>query len=269
MTKYKYMVIGAHEDDCESVAGIMLKLLDLGHRVRFLSATNGCSGHHIEMGGAIVQRRQAEARKVAEISGVEYEIFDLDDGSLTTGLQERKLMMKAIREYDPDVIITHRPWDYHPDHRNTGTLVQDCSYLLQVPNVCPLTPVMHRMPAIFYMQDTFKKPIPFSPDLVFDIDATMERKLRMYHQYASQMYEWLPWVDGEDGPIPEEDEARFEWLKNTRFQERNRAYSDLFRNALVEKYGEKGKDVQFCEALEICEYGDQPSVERCRELFPF
>ena len=70
----RYMVIGAHPDDCESVGGIMLKLVDLGHSVHFLTATNGCSGHHIQMGGAIAARRRQEADRVSALAGMEYEL---------------------------------------------------------------------------------------------------------------------------------------------------------------------------------------------------
>lgn len=267
----RYMVIGAHPDDCESVGGIMLKLVDLGHSVHFLTATNGCSGHHIQMGGAIAARRRQEADRVSALTGVEYEMLDFDDGSLTADLPERRAMIAAIRRFSPDVIITHRPSDYHPDHRNTSVLVQDSAFLVQVPNVCPLTPAMRSMPAVFYMQDDFQKPYPFLPDLVFSIDETMERKLRMYHQYTSQMYEWLPWVGQTlgEGAVPEGDEERFEWLKGTRHFLISQETADRYRAQLVEKYGEAGRQVQFCEALEICEYGEKPDAARLRELFPF
>lgn len=268
--KYRYMVIGAHQDDCESAGGIMLKLMDLGHTVRFLTATNGCSGHHEQMGGALAVRRQAEAKKVSELTGVEYEMLEFDDGSLVAGLEQRKAMIAAIRRFSPDVIITHRPWDYHPDHRATSQLVQDSAFLVQVPNVCPLTPVMRSMPAVFYMQDGFRKPLPFSPDLVFGIDDVMERKLRMYHQYASQMYEWLPWVgQSSRDAIPEGDEARFEWLKHTDFLLGSARYADRFRRPLIDKYGPAGAEIRYAEALEICEYGERPSDEALRALFPF
>ena len=266
-----YMVIGAHPDDCEHAAGIALKLLDLGHRVRYLTATNGCSGHHLQMGGTIAVRRKKEAEKVAALAGVEYELLDIDDGSLMAGLAERRLLMRSIREFRPDVIITHRPCDYHPDHRAASTLVQDCTYLVQVPNVCPLTPVMEHMPAVFYMQDAFKKPYPFQPDLVFDIDSVFDRKMEMFHQYTSQMYEWLPWVDHavDPGMPGEEDDAgRLEWLKRTGGQ-RYAEFADEIRDELVRKYGAPGRKIHYAEALEICEYGRRISPAELRGLFPF
>ncbi len=269
-TMYRYLIIGAHADDCESAGGIALHLKALGQDVRFLVATNGCSGHHEMMGGALVKRRMQEMQRVSNLTGIPYQMLDLPDGGLVNGLPERQLMMQAIREMNPHVIITHRPWDYHPDHRNTSLLVQDCAYLLMVPNVCPMTPPMKRMPAIFYMQDRFQKPSPFTPDLVFDITSHWDMKVRMYHQYDSQVYEWLPWVDGLDmATIPTDDEERFQWLKNTRFGTRSEGYAQTFRAQLIAKYGEHGAQVRYAEALECCEYGRQLTQEERDKLFPF
>ena len=264
------MVVGAHPDDCESAGGIALKLKDRGWRVRFLSATNGAAGHQTMQGAALALRRQEEARRVSVLTGIEYEILDVEDGSLTTNLPDRTVMMRAIRLFSPDVIITHRPWDYHPDHRNTSTLVQDCSYLLQVPNVCPLTPPMRFPPAIFYIQDRFQKPYPFRPDLVFDVSDKAKDKLLMYHQYTSQMYEWLPWVDHVDpADIPSGDAERLLWLSSTRFGTNDMFYADRFRAELVQKYGDAGERATHAEALEICEYGAQLADKELSELFPF
>lgn len=266
----RLMVIGAHPDDCESVGGIALKMLSLGWRVCFLSATNGSAGHQDMPGAALAKRRAAEAQAVSRLTGIEYLILDNEDGRLTTGLRERDMMMRAIRGFSPEVIITHRPNDYHPDHRNTSLLVQDCAYLLAVPGACPLTPPMAGMPAIFYKADSFQKPAPFSPDLVFDVSEQAETKLRMYHQHASQMYEWLPWIEGEDmSLIPSGDEARLEWLRKGRFGAAGGACADAWRAQLISKYGEKGRQVSCAEALEICEYGRKMSEAELAACFPF
>jgi LmbE family N-acetylglucosaminyl deacetylase len=264
----RVMVIGAHPDDCESAGGIALRFVRAGHDVKFLCVTNGCSGHHQNMGGAMTAIRAAEAKRVSALTGIEYELLDNNDGFLVPGLAERHTLLKAIRTWAPDLIFTHRPNDYHPDHRNTSTLVQDCSYLVQVPNVCPMTPVLRYQPAIFYMADSFKKPYPFIPDLIFDITDIFEDKMRMYHQYTSQLYEWLPWVDGV-ADVPEDDAARFEWLKKGPFAERSKKYAELWRAELVKKYGERGEKARYAEALELCEYGGQLTKEQLDEYFSF
>lgn len=266
----RLMVIGAHPDDCESVGGIALRLKEQGWQIMFLSVTNGSAGHHATPGAAMVLRRAQEARKVSELTGFAYQILDIDDGRLTTGLHERDMLMRAIRGFAPDVIITHRPNDYHTDHRNTSQLVQDCSYLLMVPAICPLTPAMKRMPAIFYKADRFQKPAPFSPDLVFDISDLAQQKLLMFHQHTSQVYEWLPWVAGENmAAIPQDEDGRLEWLRQGRFGTDGSAYADAWRSQLISKYGERGRLATSAEALEVCEYGRQLNQQELQDYFPF
>ncbi len=272
----RLMIIGAHPDDCEACAGIALKMKARGHSVKFLSATDGQSGHHEKMGGTLAQCRWKEAQKVAELAGVEYEFLPNKDGFLTTSLEERYKMITAIREWAPDVIITHRPNDYHPDHRNTSILVEDSSFLVQVPNVCPMTAPLRYMPVIFYMYDSFTRPYRFCPDHVFDITDVFEQKMRLYHQYTSQMYEWLPWVDGVYGDdtdkdhvvVPEGEEERFRWLLATR-GEGLKCVADDCRDALIKKYGEQGRTCEYAEALEICEYGGHFTDEEFNKIFNF
>ncbi|NLX82743.1 MAG: PIG-L family deacetylase [Clostridiales bacterium] len=265
----RLLVIGAHPDDCEYVAGISLKMKEVGFEVRYLMATNGASGHHELPGAAIVNIRKKEVERVAKLAGFTYEMLDLEDGRLTASLESRDLMLQAIRRYNPGVIITHRPFDYHPDHRATSMLVQDCSYLLLVPNICPLTPPMRQMPAIFYMQDTFMRPCAFRPDLVFDISNEYDKKMLMIHQHQSQFYEWLPWVEGMPmDEVPQDDAARLGWLKATHWGQRSALYAKLYRGELVNKYGNMGQDIQYAEALEACEYGRQLSKEELAEVFP-
>lgn len=265
----RLLVIGAHPDDCEYVAGIALKMKAAGFEVRYLMATNGSAGHHQSPGAAIVQRRRQEAEKVAALAGFSFEILDLEDGRLTADLHSREMMLSAIRRFDPGIIITHRPFDYHPDHRATSMLVQDCSYLLLVPGICPLTQPMRQAPAIFYMQDTFKRPCPFRPDLVFDITAEYDTKMLMVHQHASQMYEWLPWVDGVPADaVPAGDAERLAWLKASPLGQRSLDYAKLFREQLTKRYGAAGEGIQYAEALEACEYGRQLSAEEMNSIFP-
>ncbi len=266
----RLMVIGAHPDDCEGVGGLVSKLLDRGVEVRFLSVTNGSGGHHETPGAALVKRREMEAQMVARVFSLSYQILDNEDGRLGVSLPEREGLLKEIRLFDPDIIITHRPLDYHPDHRNTSQLVQDCAYLLQVPAICPLTPAMSRMPAIFYMQDAFLRPYPFTPDLVFDITKEADTKLLMYHFHTSQMYEWLPYVGGMDlSQIPKDEEGRLSWLRTTAFFTRGQFYAQRFKAAWEQKYGAPPSQNNHAEALEICSYGRELTQEELQSAFPF
>ena len=122
----KIIVFGAHPDDCDIKAGgIAIKYANLGHEVKFVSVTNGDAGHH-EIGGVeLARRRRAEAQAAGAVAGIEYHVIDNHDGELEPTLENRKKIIRLIRNYTPDLILTHRPNDYHPDHRYTSILVQD------------------------------------------------------------------------------------------------------------------------------------------------
>jgi len=252
----RVLSIGAHPDDCEfQTGGIAARYRALGHRVRFVSATNGNAGHHEKGGAPLAAIRVEEARQAAAVAGVESLVLDNDDGQLVADLAARETIIRLIRDYQPDIIFTHRPNDYHPDHRATGLLVQDASYLVRVPNICPLTPPLRYSPIIAYMHDGFQKPAPFVPSVVVAIDDVQDTKTRMIACHRSQVFEWLPWTVDQLDQVPAGESERFAWLAE-RQQRRDRAVADRFRDQLIARYGpETGRAVRFAEAFEISEYG--------------
>jgi len=266
----RVLVFGAHPDDCDIKAGGVAALyVQQGHRVKFVSVTNGDAGHHEMGGGALAQRRYAEAQAAAEVIGIEYELLDNHDGELMPTLENRYKIIRAIREFQPDLIMTHRPNDYHPDHRYTSTLVQDAAYMVTVPNICTLTPHLETNPVIVYLSDGFRKPYPFTPDVLVGIDAVVEQKIDMLHCHTSQFYEWLPYNSGTLDAVPAGAEARRAWLAErllTRFCDTAEKYRDL----LTALYGvETGMQIEYAEAFETSEYGSSLTTENIPILFPF
>jgi LmbE family N-acetylglucosaminyl deacetylase len=268
--KKRIMIIGAHPDDCEIKAGGTTALwTKAGHTVRFVSATNGATGHH-EIGGIeLVRRRTAEAEAGAKTVGADSVVLSVTNGELEPTLVNRRVFIAMIREFKPDLILTHRPNDYHPDHRYTSQLVQDASYVVTVPNNVPTSEALREAPCIAYLSDPFQKPAPFVPDVVVSIDEVIERKIDAMHCHVSQFYEWLPWNKRIEDQVPKGERERRAWLREERVQaDRNRA--NKFRHKLIERYGEeKGSKIEFAEAFEACEYGSTLSAERIAELFPF
>ncbi|MDF2726365.1 MAG: LmbE family protein, partial [Paenibacillus sp.] len=183
-------------------------------------------------------------------------------------LDNRAKFIALIRQYEPDIIFTHRLYDYHPDHRVTSQLVQDSSYAVLVPSVLPLRTPLRAKPIIVYMHDPFVTPIPLRPDIVVDIDEVSRQKLQMIHCHASQMYEWLPWMDGELESIPQEEEDRLAWLAG-KMARRDGALADRFRRRLMDRYGDtRGEAVRCAEIFEISEYGAQPPADAIDRYFP-
>lgn len=280
----KILMIGAHQDDNEfRCGGIAYKYVQKGHDVRFLSMCNGCGGHHVMTPEETTKTRAKESAAVAKLLGVTYDVWDIDDCTLVADLETRRRLIRYIRNYAPDVIIAHRPNDYHADHRASGQLIQDASYMLIVPHECPDAPAMKKMPLILYNEDKFDNPT-FRGDIVIDVDDVVDIKMQIAHLNVCQVYEWLPYTNGYLDEVPETDEERFEWLKgmditaDTTDEEvmaASRGYlvrfaktAARFRKELIEKYGnERGCKVRFAEAFEICAYGSPLTDELNRELF--
>jgi N-acetylglucosamine malate deacetylase 1 len=266
----RIIVFGAHPDDCElEAAGTAARWAKLGYKVKFVSVTNGDIGHH-EMAGAILARRRtAEVKRCAEILGIETEVLDIHDGELLPTLENRRLITRKIREWQADVVISHRPNDYHPDHRYTGILVQDAAFMVIVPSFCPDVPALRKNPVFLYSEDDFKKPNPFEPDVVVPIDPVLDQKVACVDALESQFYEWNPWLFGYLDQVPKDKQARLDWTRD-RTARRAAGLAKRFRPKLVELLGpERGEAAKYAEAFEVCEYGTQPSREELLRIFPF
>ena len=112
-TSINIIVIGAHPDDCDIRFGGTAALLSkMGHKIKFLSVTNGDAGHQKIGGGVLAKRRRMEAKKAGKILGVEYDVLDNHDGELLPKLYIRNQIIKKIREWDADVVVGPRPNDY-------------------------------------------------------------------------------------------------------------------------------------------------------------
>lgn len=263
----RVLAIGAHPDDCDiKFGGTAVLFARMGHAVKFLSVTNGDAGHHKMGGGPLARRRYLETQESLRRLGIEeYQVLDNHDGELMPSLEIRRQIIRAIREWKADIVITHRPNDYHPDHRNTGIVVQDAAYMVVVPNIVSGTPALIKNPIFLYYSDTFQRPNVFRPDIAVDIDSVYEKKIDGMDAHVSQFYEWLAFVDGREAEVPADPKARRDWLK----ARRNFRVNDVSRAALEKWYGkERAAKVQFVEAFEIGEYGRRPTDDEIRRLFP-
>ena len=272
--KLRIIVFGAHPDDCELKAGgVAAKWTAQGHAVKMVAVTNGDIGHWQIKGEELAKRRLAETKSADKILGVETEVLPIHDGELEPTLENRRTITRLIRQWQADVVIAHRPWDYHPDHRYVGVLMQDAAFMVTVPFFCPETPPLKNNPVFLYMSDGFKKPYPFRADIVVALDEVFDKKLDALHELASQFYEGgangsAEWV--KSVPPAGDVEKRKAWLRKSRWGMGSALVAERFRGDLVKWYGaEKGRAVQHAEAFEICEYGSQPLPEEVRRLFPF
>jgi LmbE family N-acetylglucosaminyl deacetylase len=266
----RILILGAHPDDADiKVGGTAAQWCALGHVVKMVSVTDGRAGHQTMFGDALARRRRAEAQASAAVIGATYEILGHPDGELMPTLEARRQLIRLIRQFKPDLIITHRGNDYHPDHRYTALLVQDAAYLITVPGICPETPHLMVDPVILYVSDSFKRPYPFEAHVVVDIGNEMDTLVSMLHCHESQFYEWLPYNAGYAGEVPADAAARKAWL-GERIRERIRPLADRFRDRIVQIYGpERGARVEYIEAFEVSEYGSPFDAAAQARLFPF
>lgn len=265
----RLMVIGAHPDDCESkTGGIAVRILRKGGSVLYVSTTNGNAGHHVMKRDELKQRRFLETRKVAEEFGIQYHVMDNNDGDLQNTLENRNRLIGLIRSFKPDIIVTHRTNDYHTDHRNTGLLVQDASFLLRVPLTVPDVPALEYEPVILYMADGFKKPLPFKPDVVIDTEEYLDEKAKMLYCHESQFFEWLPWLDGELDQVPKDEKGRLQWCRQWLLNRSKNLMNPEIMKTYQKIYGDKAKEklISF-EAFEVSEYGAYVTQEELCEIF--
>lgn len=251
--KQHLLFIGAHPDDADIEAGgTAIKFLQVGHQVTYIAMTNGDAGHHTMSREALKKRRYEETQNVAQLLGLTYIVRDTHDTELQATLENRHDLISLIRKIEPTVIITHRPNDYHADHRNTSLLVQDAAYLVAVPHVCADTHpfFLNYNPVILFHQDNFKKPSPFDPTLVVDITDVIDRKMKALACHESQVFEWLPWIEGDTRSIPAGPKERIEWLKAR--------WGHVY-----------GRKDQYLEAFEVSEYGGKLTRELAATIFPF
>lgn len=260
------MVIGAHPDDCEGgCGGTAIKYVREGSHVTFLSVTDGSAGHQTMDRKTLKEVRKKEAHSSVEPFGIESIVLSHEDGFLEANREAREEMVRLIRRCKPDLIFTHRLNDYHPDHRNTSQLVADSSYLVMVPAICPDVAALEYQPTIFFVYDSFKRPYPFSADVVVAIDDVIEEKIQMTSCHQSQYLDFLPWMARKQKEMdPSYDVSRY---PSDAIKTWDAKTAEECRRKLLERYGSESQ-IQFAEAYEMSEYGYQLTQEEIEEAFP-
>jgi len=264
----RLLILGAHPDDAEFHAGgLAAQYRAAGRIVKMVSVTNGGAGHHRLSPGELVDIRREEARAAGAVIGAEYVTWDFPDGQLQPALEVREAIIREIRTFAPDLVLTHRINDYHPDHRAVGQAVQDASYMVTVPLVAPDTPALRRDPVVAYMNDLFTRPNPLRADVAIDVTAQIDSIIAMLACHRSQVFDFLPYNRGAEEAVPLDEEAKLIWLRKW-FDQHTGGRADFFREALIDTYGEeRGNAVRYAEVYEISEYAAGLSTSNRKLLF--
>ena len=266
--KLRIIAFGAHPDDCElRAAGAAARWAAAGHAVKFVSLTNGDAGHFAMSGKPLAERRKAEVEECAKVLGIESEVLDVPDGELLPTLENRKAVARLIRQWQADVVLFHRPYDYHADHRYTGVLVEDAAVLVAAPFFTPETPPVKKNPIFLYYYDPFTKPVSFQPSIVVGIDDVAEKKWKCIQSMPSQFADADSWQARYLPGVPKEEKARAAFLLD-RVKQRSADLAQKYREQLTQLYGkDRAAAIRYAEAFELCQYGTQPTSEELRSLF--
>jgi N-acetylglucosamine malate deacetylase 1 len=252
----RVLVFGAHPDDAEFHGGGLLALHRArGNRVRIISVSDGSAGHQSMDRASLAARRRAEAAAAAAVIGCEVEVWKNADGELEPTLAIREQIIREIRTFAPDLVLTHRIHDYHPDHRAVGLLIRDACYMVRVPNVVPDAPALPNDPVVACFADFFSQPAPFRADARVDVEPVSDKMDAMLDCHVSQVYEWIPHTLGRGGEVPSDPARRLAWLPE--FYGRPRAVARKF-----------APEFRLAEAFEISEYARKPKPEEMPLLFP-
>ncbi|HIF34737.1 MAG TPA: PIG-L family deacetylase [Planctomycetes bacterium] len=262
----RVLVLGAHPDDAEYHAGgLIARHVDAGNVVKLVSVTDGGAGHHRLDRQALVAKRRLEAAEAGRRIGVEaYVTWDFPDGRLQPSLELRETIIAEIRRFRPDLVLTHRTCDYHPDHRAVGQAVQDASYMVTVPLVVPDVPHLKHDPVVAYMCDLFTKPCRLQADVIIDIEPQIDRIVEMLSAHECQVFDFLPYNHGHADQVPETVEDRLSWLKRWYLEviEPRRTH---FSDRVQELFG--GEGARYIEAYEVSEYAAGITPDSMSHLF--
>jgi LmbE family N-acetylglucosaminyl deacetylase len=178
------LAIGAHADDLElHCGGTLARCAQRGDRVTMCVVTDG-RGNPQGDAETIIATRKAEAEAAAAVIGARLRMLGVPDGSVWVDEATRHLFIEAIREAQPDLVITHPPDDYHPDHKATSRLVMDAAQVARTANYpSRYAPHLATMPIAFMEPD---RGVGFVPEDYVDITEVWAHKLAMLDVHRSQ-----------------------------------------------------------------------------------
>ena len=183
------LAIGAHPDDVEtSCGGTLAKYAKMGHKVFTATATNGNIGSSTLSMEEIAAVRKEEARRAAAHIGAEYICLDYDDEMFFEDKAARLAFIDLVRYCKADVILTHNPEDYNPDHELTSKIVNDIAVMIPIEKIHTKSPAYGRIPIIAYFEP--ENGLGFIPTEYVDITETMEIKMAMCREHKSQV-SWM------------------------------------------------------------------------------
>ena len=254
---FHVLYLGAHPDDCDYDYGAAAaKLVRAGAKFSVVTFCNGCKGHVDMEPEALAARRLKEAQAAAKVYGLErYVVNECPDCELDASRAWRERMGRLVRDLAPDMVLTHRPVDYHADHRAVGQVSQDLAYFLGVPHWCADTPVPEKLPFFLYTVDAFTLPRRLRPDLVIDCGDALEIAAKGISCHVSQLFEWTPPQDAIDPKTLSTPEIRWNYIR-TYVRNYYLDFAGRYPDLVERLFGRRDEPVTVAE---LSEYSREPA----------
>ena len=156
----------------------------MGKKVGLVDLTTGQLGSR---GTPVI--RLSEAEKAAKILGLHFrENLEMEDGFFLNNFEHQEKIIRSLRKFQPEIVITNAVNDRHPDHGKAAKLVSDaCFYsgLRRIETVeNGFSQEAWRPKAVYHaIQDRY-----IAPDFVVDVTAFVEQKFQSILAYDSQFY---------------------------------------------------------------------------------
>jgi bacillithiol biosynthesis deacetylase BshB1 len=179
--KLDILVFGAHPDDVElGCAGTVIKEVQAGKQVGIIDLTRGELGTR-----GTAESRDSETKSATEIMGVAIrENMNFKDGFFKDDEEHKIAIIKKIRKYRPEILITNAVSDRHPDHPRGSQITVDACFLAGLEKVETGQEVWRPKAIYHYIQFNNLK-----PDIVVDISDQMDLKLEAVKAYKTQFFD--------------------------------------------------------------------------------
>ncbi|MFN8243381.1 MAG: bacillithiol biosynthesis deacetylase BshB1 [Ferruginibacter sp.] len=179
--KLDLLAFGVHPDDVElSCAGVLLNEKKNGKATGIIDLTEGELGTR-----GTAATRKAEAAAAAAILEVDIrENLGMADGFFQNDESHQRKVIRALRSYQPEIVLCNAPADRHPDHGRSARLVADAAFLSGLKKIETGELAAWRPKYVFhYIQDRF-----LQPDFVVDITDVFDQKIESIRAYGTQFH---------------------------------------------------------------------------------
>jgi bacillithiol biosynthesis deacetylase BshB1 len=179
--KLDILVIAAHPDDAElGCGGTILKHVAMGKKVGVVDLTRGELGTR-----GTPKTREQEATDSGKIMGLSArENLSLPDGFFRNEKEHQLEVVKAIRKYQPEIILANARHDRHPDHGRGSDLAFEASFLSGLTKIETGQPAWRPKVIYHYIQSQF-----ITPDFVVDVSDFWEKKMDAIRAFKTQFFD--------------------------------------------------------------------------------